>query len=281
MPDENKDTKIEEVVIQEIPQAHKEELMDAPTLLIDPDHQFNSTPPPEVATRILQIQSCLDAFVPSGTMHIHGNEISYITKHQILNAVIPLMVQVGLVCVYGGVHHVDTLDKRTVFIGNPRRESTYIKERLWVIYHLIDLDSGEKYSQIVPADVSGMDAKNATVALAFAERDFLSQIFMVRAIGDSATIEEMNMEEYSPMSVAKNLDMKALRETLEIKAKAAINRVSRRRVDQEARKQGITFQAKTGDMTDAELLQVIDVCMEIMNPRTAKGHLAAVGKEAS
>ena len=281
MTDENKNTKAEEVSKQEIPQPHKEELKDTPALLIDPDQQFVSSPPAEVSRRILQIQSALDAILPTGRMFIHGSEISYITKHQVLNALIPLMVEVGLVCVYGGIHHIDTLDKRTVFMGNPRREYTYLKERLWVVYHLVELNSGAKYSQMVPADVAGMDSKNATVALAFAERDFLSQIFLVRARGDAATMEEVNMNDYSPMSVAKNLNMEGIRETLEIKANAAIHRVTRRRVDQEAKKQGITFKANTGDMTDSELLQVIDVCMEIMNPSTAKEHLASVCKEAS
>lgn len=256
-------------------------ILDLPSTHPDAEHQFDSTPPTEVARRILEIQSSLDAFLPTGKMNIHGNEISYITKHQVINALIPLMVEVGLVCVYGGIHHIDTLEKRTVFMGSPRREYTYLKERLWVVYHLVDVESGEKYSQMVPADVSGMDAKNATVALAFAERDFLSQIFLVRARGDSVTMEEMNMNDYSPLSVAKNLDMEGIRETLEIKARAAIHRVTRRKVDQEARKQGITFNANTGDMTDSELLQVIDVCMEIMNPSTAKEHLASVCKEAS
>ncbi len=274
---EKADTSVETETIK----SQTSEILALPSTHSDPDHQFNSTPPPEVATRILQIQSCLDAILPTGKMFIHGNEIAYITKHQILNAVIPLMVEVGLACVYGGVHHVDTLEKRTVFVGNPRRESTYLKERLWVVYHLVDLDSGAKYSQMVPADVSGMDSKNATVALAFAERDFLSQIFMVRARGDSATMEEMNMNEISPMSVAKKLNMEGIRETLEIKANAAIHRVTRRKVDQEAKTQGVSFKANTGDMTDAELLQVIDICMELMNPSTVKTHLASVTKEAS
>ena len=126
-----------------------------------------------------------------------------------------------------------------------------------------------------------MDSKNATVGLAFAERDFLSQIFMVRAIGDSATMEEMNMEDYSPLSVAKNLDMEGLHETLVLKARAAIHRVTRRKVDSEAKRRGISIKTTTGDMNTQELLEVIDICMEIMNPSTAKHHLAAVGKEAS
>lgn len=273
--------KPEESSEEEVPHLQIDELKEAPTLLTDPGHRFDSTPPPEVANKILQIQSCLDAILPAGKMNIHGSEVQYITKNQVLDALIHLMVETGLVCVYGGIHHVDTLDRRTVYMGNPRREYTYLKERLWVIYHLVELSSGAKYSQMIPADVAGMDSKNATVALAFAERDFLSQIFLVRARGDSATMEEMNMNEISPMSVAKKLSMKGLRETLLIKTSAAINRVTWRKVEREAKKQGITLKTNTGDMSDPELLQVIDICMEIMNPSSAKSHLSAVGKEAS
>lgn len=240
--------------------------------------QFSATPPVEIASKILSIQGKLGALVPGGVMSIHGNDISYISKHQVINALIPLMVEAGLVCVYGGIHRIDTLEKRQVFIGNPRREATFMKERIWPVYHLIDIDSGARYSQMIPADVSGMDAKNATVALAFGERDFLSQVFMIRAKGDAASVEEIQMEDFSPLSVARNLDMEGIKETLEIKAKSAIQRVTRRKVDEKAHKRGIIIQQRTEDMSSTELMEVIDICMELMNPTTAKEHLANVGR---
>jgi len=154
-----------------------------------------------------------------------------------------------------------------------------LRERFFVTYHLVDVDSGKAYSSIVPADVSGTDTKSATVALAFAGRDFLSQIFLVREYDSNATtMEEAGMSDYSPMSVAKNLDMNEMKETLAIKANAAISRVTRRKVDAEARKRGIVVKPTTSEMETAELLQVIDLCMDLMNPSTAVDHLKGIAK---
>ncbi len=255
------------------------DIFEIPTSMPDPQGQYNSPPPVEVATKVLQIQGKLGALLPTGVMNIHGNEIKYITKHQVINALVPLMMETGLVCIYGGIHHIDTLDKRIAVVGSPRRQVTFLKERLWAVYHLVDVDTGAKYSQMIPADVSGIDAKNATVALAFGERDFLSQVFMIRAKGDEATIEDLSMTNYSPLSVARKLDMEGIRETLEIKATNAIGRVSRRKVDEEAKRRGVTVRMRTEEMNSKELMEVIDICMELMNPSTAKDHLASIGKE--
>jgi len=256
------------------------EVQELTSSIPDPDKTFSASPPAEIAKKILQIQGKLRPIVPGGEMHIHGNTVNYISKPQVLNALVPLMAEAGLVCVFGGVHRVDTLDRRIAVIGNPRRQVTFLKERIWSVFHLIDIDSGERYSQMIPADVSGMDSKNATVALAFCERDFLSQVFLVRAKGDSASMEELQSEEnFTPLSVARNLDMEGIRETLEIKAKSAIQRVSRHKVDVEARKRGIVIPQRTEEMTSTELLEVLDLCMELMNPSTAQEHLADVGRE--
>jgi hypothetical protein len=279
MIDESKTEKLSRAETETQPALLIEDIHEIPTVKPDPDNLFTSAPPVEIARKILQIQGKLGALTPGGVMNMQGRDISYISKHQVINAVIPLMVQAGLVCVYGGIHRIDTLEKRQAFIGSPRREVTFLKERIWPVYHLVDVDSGARYSQMVPADVAGMDAKNATVALAFGERDFLSQVFMIRAKGDAATAEEIQTTDYSPLSVARNLDMEGIRETLEIKAKNAIHRVSRRKVDEEARKRGITVQLRTEDMNSTELMEVIDICMEIMNPSTAKEHLAAIGRK--
>jgi hypothetical protein len=32
-------------------------------------------------------------------------------------------------------------------------------------------------------------------------------------------------------------------------------------------------------MNSSELMEVIDICMELMNPSTAKEHLASIGRE--
>ena len=255
------------------------DIVEIPTSMPDPQGQFNAVPPVEIATKVLQVQGRLGALFPTGVMNIHGNEIKYITKHQVINALVPLMMDAGLVCIYGGIHHIDTLDKRIAVVGSPRRQVTFLKERLWAVYHLVDVDTGAKYSQMIPADVSGMDAKNATVALAFGERDFLSQVFMIRAKGDSATMEDIGMTDYSPLSVARKLDMEGIRETLEIKANNAIHRVTRRKVDEEAKRRGVTVRLRTEEMNSAELMEVIDICMELMNPSTAKEHLAGIGRE--
>ncbi len=255
------------------------DMVEIPTTLPDPKGQFNNTPPVEIALKVLKIQGRLGALLPCGVMNIHGNEVKYITKHQVITALIPIMADIGLVCIFGGIHHVDTLDRRIAVVGSPRRQVTFLKERLWAVYHLIDVDSGAKYSQMVPADVAGMDSKNATVALAYGTRDFLAQMFMVRAKGDSATIEDINMNDISPLSVAKNLDMAGIRDTLEIKAISGIHRVSRRKVDAEARRRGVIVKTSVEDMNSTELLEIIDICMELMNPSTAKDHLASIGRE--
>lgn len=255
------------------------DILEIPVSRPDPEGQFDAAPPVEIALKVLQVQGKLGALSPSGVMNIHGNEIKYITKHQVINALVPLMMDAGLVCIYGGIHHIDTLDKRIAVVGSPRRQVTFLKERLWAVYHLVDVDSGAKYSQMIPADVSGIDAKNATVALAFGERDFLSQMFMIRAKGDEATIEDLSMTDYSPLSVARKLDMEGIRETLEIKATNAIHRVTRRRVDEEAKRRGVTVRMRTEEMNSTELMEVIDICMELMNPSTAKQHLASIGRE--
>lgn len=255
------------------------DIVEIPISRPDPKGLFDSAPPVEIALKVLQVQGKLQALLPSGVMNIRGNEVKYITKHQVINALVPLLMDSGLVCIYGGIHHIDTLDKRTTVVGSPRREVTFLKERLWAVYHLVDVDTGAKYSQMVPADVSGMDAKNATVALAFGERDFLSQIFMVRAKGDAASVEELEMEDYSPLSVARNLDMEGIRETLEIKARNAIHRVSRIRLDEEAKRRGVSVRIPTEEMNSTELMEVIDICMELMNPSSAKEHLASIGRE--
>ena len=255
------------------------DIVEIPVSRPDPKGQFDTAPPVEIATKVLQVQGRLGALLPAGVMNIRGNEIKYITKHQVINALVPLMMDAGLVCIYGGIHHIDTLDKRIAVVGSPRRQVTFLKERLWAVYHLVDVDTGAKYSQMIPADVSGMDAKNATVALAFGERDFLSQVFMIRAKGDAASVEDLQMEDYSPLSVARNLDMKGIRETLEIKATNAIHRVTRRKVDEEARRRGITVQTRSEEMSSTELMEVIDICMELMNPSSAKEHLACIGRE--
>jgi len=261
--------------LEERPQEIEPEL---PTITPDPDGIFEMTPPVEVARKILQVQSKLKAIVPSGVMNIRGAEIHYITKHQILHYLKDLLVEVGLACVYGGIHHIQTLDKKTIFTGSPRRESTHLRERFFVTYHLVDVDSGKAYSSIVPADVSGSDSKSATVALAFAGRDFLSQIFLVREHdSDAKTMEEAGMSsDYSPLSVAKNLNMDDMKETLAIKANAAISRVTRRKVDAEARKRGIVVKPTTSEMDTSELLQVIDLAMDLMNPATAADHLKRI-----
>ena len=255
------------------------DIFEMPSSMPDPQGQYNSPPPVEIATKILQVQGKLGALIPTGVMNIRGNEVKYITKHQVINALIPLMMDAGLVCIYGGIHHIDTLEKRIAVVGSPRRQVTFMKERLWAVYHLVDVDTGAKYSQMIPADVSGMDAKNATVALAFGERDFLSQIFMIRVKGDSATMEDIQMTDFSPLSVARNLDMEGIHETLKIKARNAIHRVSRRRVDEEAKRRGVSVMIPTEEMNSTELMEVIDICMELMNPSTAKEHLASIGRE--
>lgn len=255
------------------------EIVEIPISRPDPKGQFDAAPPVEIALKVLQVQGKLGALLPSGVMNIRGTEVKYITKHQVINALVPLMMDSGLVCIYGGIHHIDTLDKRMTVIGSPRREVTFLKERLWAVYHLVDVDTGAKYSQMIPADVSGMDAKNATVALAFGERDFLSQIFMIRAKGDAASAEELQMEDYSPLSVARNLDMEGIRETLEIKATNAIHRVSRIRLDEESKRRGVSVRIPIQEMNSTELLEIIDICMALMAPSTAKDHLASIGTE--
>ncbi|MCD4707355.1 MAG: hypothetical protein K8S62_06430 [Candidatus Sabulitectum sp.] len=279
MTDEKRKVEIKESADNKPSEPLIPDIFEVSTSMPDPQGQFNAVPPVEIATKVLQVQGRLGALFPSGVMNIRGNEVKYITKHQVINALVPLMMDSGLVCIYGGIHHIDTLDKRTTLVGSPRREVTFLKERLWAVYHLVDVDTGAKYSQMIPADVSGMDAKNATVALAFGERDFLSQVFMIRAKGDAASVEDLQMEDYSPLSVARNLDMEGIRETLEIKATNAIHRVSRRKVDEEAQRRGITVQARTEEMNSTELMEVIDICMELMNPSSAKDHLASIGRE--
>jgi len=261
---------------EETPKRVEPEL---PTIIPDPEGLFEMTPPVEVARKILQVQSKLKAIVPTGKMYLSGHDVSYITKHQILGALNDLLVEAGLACIYGGIHHIQTLDKKTVYTGSPRRENTHIRERFFVTYHLTDVDSGKTYSSIVPADVAGYDSKSATVALAFAGRDFLSQIFLVREYDSNATtMEEAGMSDYSPMSVAKNLNMEDMKETLAIKANAAISRVTRRKVDAEARKRGVVIKPTTSEMDTAELLQVIDLAMDLMNPSTAADHLKGIAK---
>ena len=265
---------------QEEPLLQAPESEDFPTMIPDPEGLFDKVPPVEVARKILQVQSRLKAIVPSGILHIRGAEIDYITKHQILHHLKDLLVEAGLACVYGGIHHIQTLDKRTVFTGSPRRENTHLRERFFVTYHLIDVESGKTYSSIIPADVSGYDAKAATIALAFAGRDFLSQIFLVREHDSNATtMEEAGMSDYSPLNVAKKLDMSELRETLAIKANAAISKVTRRKVDAEARNRGIVIKPTTSEMDATELMQLIDLCMDLMNPSTAADHLKGIAGE--
>jgi len=280
MPENKQPTQFASGTDEELVQPLIPDLSEIPATQPDPKGQFNNSPPVEIALKVLKIQGKLGALLPSGVMNIHGNEVRYITKHQVITALVPLMDEIGLACIFGGIHHVDTLDKRIAAVGSPRRQVTFLKERLWAVYHLIDVDTGAKYSQMVPADVSGMDAKNATVALAYGTRDFLAQIFMVRAKGDSASIEDFDMNEISPLSVAKNLDMAGIRDTLEIKALTGIHRVSRRKVDAEAKRRGVVVKTSVDDMNSTELLEVIDICMELMNPSTAKDHLASVGKES-
>jgi len=67
-----------------------------------------------------------------------------------------------------------------------------------------------------------------------------------------------------------------MKETLAIKANAAISRVTRRKVDAEARKRGIVVKPTTSEMDTSELLQVIDLAMDLMNPATAADHLKRI-----
>lgn len=232
-------------------------------------------PPKTVAAKIVKVQGELEAITPMGEMKVSATRtVRYITKHQIVDVVKPLMAKHGLACIYGGIDRIEILGTKTTYRGTPREEYTETKERFWIVFHLVDVDTGDWYSQSVPSDVSGIDSKNATIALAYGERGFLSEVFLVHSKELSAEEEEMLRDAYSPMSIAKNAGMEDLTNSLRIKAVSAVRKVTQAKFGAEVKRRGVQFTTlNPDDMNPEELMQAVLISMDLMNPDKAKAHL--------
>ena len=230
-----------------------------------------------MARKIARIQSRIPALTPAGELVIKKDsqtvKIPYLTKNQILDVTKPLMTDEKLACIYGGVDHVDTISRDGKLVGTYVKGDVFI-QRYWVFYHLIDLEGEDVYTQCITADIFGTHGSGTTIALAFAERDFLIQTFMIHS-----NLDIQDDEGYTSLDVAKKLDMEDLREVWEHKAIRAVHRVTRHKVDEEARKRGIAIPTNLAGASVRDLIEVMDICMDIMYPSTAKDHLESVVKK--
>lgn len=241
-----------------------------------------SPPSKAIAAKILRVQTAISGLPPLGVMTINGRQAKYITKHQVVAAVKDPMGTEGLAAVFGGIVAVQTLMKRSVWRNTtPRTEAIETKERFWIIYHLIDVENdGEPYTQVIPADVTGTDSKNATVAMAYAERDFLANTFLVHST-ESMTEEDERMSDYTPQALAKNVTLDDTVNMMRIKVVKGIEKVSNAKFGAELKRKGLVFSSlNPDDMTPEELMQAFLVIADIINPDKAKSHLGGVVKKA-
>jgi hypothetical protein len=243
---------------------------------------FASPPSKAIAAKILRVQTAISGLPPLGVMTINGRQAKYITKHQVVAAVKHPMGTEGLAAVFGGIVAVQTLMKRTIWRNTtPRTEAIETKERYWIVYHLIDVENdGEPYTQVIPADVTGTDSKNATVAMAYAERDFLANTFLVHST-ESMTEEDERMSDYTPQALAKNVTLDDTVNMMRIKVVKGIEKVSNAKFGAELKRKGLVLSSlNPDDMTPEELMQAFLVIADIINPDKAKSHLGDVVKKA-
>lgn len=247
-----------------------------------------SRPSKAIAAKILQVQNAVAGLPPLGVMVLNGRTAKYITKHQVVAAVKPAMAEAGLAVVFGGISLIQTLMKRSVWRNTtPRTEVIETKERYWIVYYLVDTEAegtgcstADSYAQVIPADVTGTDSKNATVAMAYAERDFLANIFLIHST-ESMTEEDERMSDYSPGALAKNVTLDDTVNMMRIKVVRGIEKVSNAKFGAELKRKGLMFSSlNPDDMTPEELMQAFLVIADIINPDKAKSHLGDVVKKA-
>jgi len=237
------------------------------------------TKPPSLsmAKKIARIQSRIPPLTPAGELVITKDskavKIPYLTKNQVLDVTKPLMADENLACIYGGVDHVDTISKEGKIAGTYVKGDVFI-QRYWVFYHFVDLENDDVYTQCITADIFGTHGSGTTIALAFAERDILIQTFLIHS-----NLDIQDDEGYTSLDVAKKLDMEDLREVWEHKAVRAVHKITRHKVDEEAKKRGIAIPVNLSGAPMRDLVEVMDICMEIMYPSTEKEHLQSVGRK--
>ena len=206
-----------------------------------------------------------------------GSIIRYITKDQVVGYLKVLMAQHSLACVFTRIEKVELLGIRDLIKGSPASKHEVRHERFWITYSLLDVTDGSSYSATIPADVMGCDAKNSTIAMGFALRDFLSQVFGVTAeIGDDISDEEVAMSDPESSQPEK----KTLDEKTRLNAVTAIRRVPKSIFKKAANRAKFAPSSMDAlEMSEEELIQALTIAMGEINPKKESKHLGEAARD--
>lgn len=204
--------------------------------------------------------------------------VPYITKNAILQAVQPLLKEYTMWMMLPDVECVDYKDARKMYKGRGEEEfMSLVKVRMKLGF--IDLETGYFEQTSFEGDAFTICGKGTTVALAFAQRDFLSQVFMISQEmpeledGDRLTMME---EELTPVFA----DSREANDALRIKAKQMCERASLTKVKDAAKRKGYRFTSESLDsMSEDDLLQVILTATDLLAPVSMKQELGSIGED--
>ena len=230
---------------------------------------------------ILKVQKSLEPFDPQGKMEMVSGDNKkiafYVTKNQIVSQIQKLLVKNGLVCVFEGVRRIDWVKQHIVYRNNSagKQEIPNIHLRYWCEYSFRHVESGAAVFRIAPGDAMGRDCKHSTIAMAFALRDCLAQMFQVSANQDIISLEELQF--YEADEVATKMGMEDIHAGLKRKAQFLVQRLGLGPIQKQAK--AVKFKPSTWEIDDMkieETLHIIEIGVDMINPGSEKEALKSV-----
>lgn len=219
--------------------------------------------------QVREIQNSIGDIAMDGEMEIHGSIVKYPTKNNIVRIVKGKLrlTDLNISAVGLNLHHF-TADKYRDRYGTDHLGGILIVEET---FKVADIKTGyfEIYTWI---GQSRYNDKGVTIASSYAIRDFYIHFFNITVDGD-ASYENADLI----IQATDKLNKEDLIQIFYEKALRFANKATMAKVQKEAKRKGIKF--NTWEMTEMsfeDLLAIIDISINILNPDKATSDLEKV-----
>lgn len=249
-----------------------------------PEHGEDIGDTKELWKAMLEVQKELEPFDPLGKMEMgYGDEKKtafYVKKDQIVSKIQELLIKNGLLCTFESVKRIDWVKQYIIYWNHKggKQERPNIHLRYWCEYSFRHVESEAVIFRVAPGDVMGYDSKHSTIAMAFALRDCLAQVFLVSAKQDIFSLEEMQYFQADGAATKTRID--DIHADLKSRAQRMIQCLGMGPMQKQAKTVG--FKPSTWEIDDMKIEDyagIIEIGTDMINPGSEKEALKNVGSE--
>lgn len=230
--------------------------------------------------KLASIGSSIGPMNPDGDLTVRRGSaiklVPYITKNAIIEKVAPLLIINKMWMLLPNVISTEHRDVRK----SPKGDGSSMNlVKVRVELGFIDLETGYSEKAVYEGDAFTISGKGTTVALAFAQRDFITQVFGIsqEKLTDDERRERMTiLEEELPSAFS---DDGQPNEALRHKARQMCERASFAKIKSVAHRHGYRFSSeKVDSMSEEDLLQIILTGTDILSPTPMKEELGSISR---